>query len=144
MRAGPESRPDAAPGRGHPFSTWHWSASKPVSLPRLQSALERLPSTVYRAKGIVHLEELPDYQISLQMVGKRYNLRDSAPWDDLQPSSDVVLIAEEGCLDPAELKQLFDGCLGTGDESASPILRLCRRIGAAPVRNWALQEEPLP
>ena len=35
----------------HPFSTWHWTSDKPLSLPRLRSVIETLPDTIYRLKG---------------------------------------------------------------------------------------------
>lgn len=115
-------------GRKHPFSSWHWTSGLPLSLPKLQNVLEGLPETVYRAKGTVHLEELPQYQISFQMVGRRYNLKDTDPWGPTAPRSEIVLIACEDGIDRNDLQHAFDGCIGTGDESQSPILRLSRRL----------------
>lgn len=119
--------------RGHhdhseQFSTWHWTSDQALSLPKLRAALEALPDAVYRAKGIVHLEELPTYQIAMQMVGKRYDLSDTQPWGAATPRSEIVLIASRGGIDPEELKRVFEGCVGTGDESQSPVLRLTRRL----------------
>ena len=51
-----------------------WTSDLPLSLPRLRSALEDLPDTVYRCKGIDYLEEQPGYRYVLQMVGKRNHL----------------------------------------------------------------------
>ena len=113
---------------GEQFSTWHWTSDQPLSLPKLRAALEALPDTVYRAKGIVHLEELPTYQIAMQMVGKRYDLSDTQPWGSVEPRSEIVLIATHGGFDPEELKRMFEDCVGTGDESESPVLRLTRRL----------------
>jgi len=112
----------------HAFSTWHWTCDRPLSLTRLRGVIEGLPATVYRAKGIIHLEELPQYQIGFQMVGKRYNLKDSDPWGPAPPRTELVLIASEGGFDPDELQRAFDGCVGIGDETQSPILRLSRRL----------------
>jgi G3E family GTPase len=110
------------------FSTWHWTSDQPLSLPKLRAVLEALPDTVYRAKGIVYLEELPTYQVAMQMVGKRYDLSDTQPWEADAPRSEIVLIASHGGFDPEELKRAFDGCVGIGDESESPVLRLTRRL----------------
>lgn len=110
------------------FSTWHWTCDRPLSLPRLRAAIEALPETIYRAKGIVHLEELPTYQIAMQMVGKRYNLCDTQPWGSVPAQSEIVLIASRGGIDSDELQRTFDDCVGTGDESQSPVLRLTRRL----------------
>jgi len=110
------------------FSTWHWTSDQPLSLPKLRAVLEALPDTVYRAKGIVYLEELPTYQVAMQMVGKRYDLSDTQRWGAATPRSEIVLIASRGGIDPEELKRVFEGCVGTGDESQSPVLRLTRRL----------------
>ncbi|MEL6768003.1 MAG: GTP-binding protein [Pseudomonadota bacterium] len=112
----------------HPFETFHWRTDMPLSLPRLQSALSALPSTVFRAKGIVWLEELAACRTVLQMVGPRHNLRDGLLWGTETPGSDIVLIGAAGRLDRLGLADRFNACIGEGDASASPILRLARRI----------------
>jgi len=110
------------------FSTWHWTCDQPLSLPKLRATLQALPDTVYRAKGIVYLEELPAYQIAMQMVGKRYDLADTDPWGSVAPRTEIVLIASRGGIDEDALQRGFDDCIGTGDESQSPVLRLARRL----------------
>ncbi len=47
------------PGGESAFDTWHWACRRPLSLPRLKAAIQALPNSVYRAKGFLHLEELP-------------------------------------------------------------------------------------
>jgi len=127
-------RPELAPHdhsvhlHGHAFATWHWTSDQPLSLPKLRSAIEGLPDTIYRAKGIVYLEELPSHRIVLQMVGKRYNIGDTEPWGALPPRSEIVMIASHNGIDRDALQRAFDGCIGTGDESQSPILRLTRLL----------------
>jgi G3E family GTPase len=112
----------------HPFSTWAWTCDFPLSLPRLRSALEALPDTAYRCKGIVYLEELPAFRYVLQMVGKRYQLTETDGWADELPRSEIVLIGGRGGIDNEALQRSFDGCVGTGDETQSPVLRLVRKI----------------
>jgi G3E family GTPase len=125
-------RPGGAPGshadagHHHPFATWHWTSDQPLSLPKLRSVIEALPASVYRAKGIVCLEEMPSHQVVLQMVGQRYHLGDTEPWGSLTPRSEIVMIASEGGIDSDALRRAFDGCIGSDDESQSPILRLNR------------------
>jgi G3E family GTPase len=114
--------------QGHPFSTWHWTSDRPLSLPKLRAVFESLTDTVYRAKGFVYLEELSSYRVVLQMVGKRSSLRDSEPWGDEVPRSEIVVIGARGGLDREELQHLFEGCIGAGDESQSPVLRLSQRL----------------
>ena len=112
----------------HPFATWHWTTDRPLSLPKLRSAIEKLPESIYRVKGIVYLEEMPSHQVVLQMVGKRYNIGDTDPWGPLTPQSEIVMIASHAGIDSEALQRAFDGCIGNGDESQSPILRLTRLL----------------
>ena len=112
----------------HPFDNWHWTTDRPLSLPKLRSAIEKLPESIYRLKGIVYLEELPSHQVVLQMVGKRYNIGDTEPWGALTPVSEIVMIASHDGIDKDALQRIFDGCIGTGDASQSPILRLTRLL----------------
>jgi G3E family GTPase len=113
---------------GHSFGTWDWSCEHPLSLPKLRSALEALPDAVYRCKGIVYLEELPAFRYVLQMVGKRYHLTETDDWGGELPRSEIVLIGGRDGIDSEALRRTFDGCVGTGDETQSPILRLVRKI----------------
>ena len=112
----------------HPFATWSWTSDRPLSLPKLRSALEQLPETVYRCKGIIHLEEIPVVCYILQMVGKRYHLEESGPWGDEAPRSEIVLIGGTDGIDGAALQRTFDCCVGTGDDAQSPVLRLVRKL----------------
>ena len=110
----------------HPFSTWHWTSDLPLSLPKLRSLIEKLPETIYRLKGIVYLEEMPSHQVEIQTVGKRFNMGDTELWGDKLRRSEIVIIASKNGIDQDTLQRAFDDCIGTGDESLSPILRLNR------------------
>ena len=117
---------------GPSFSTWHWTSDMPLSFPRLRSAIEALPDTVYRAKGIVHLEELPSHRIVLQMVGRRYDIGDTEPWGEQSPRTEIVVIGSKDGFDKDALQRAFDDCIGSGDESMSPILRFNRFMAMDP------------
>ena len=93
---------------GHPFATWHWTNDQPLSLPKLRSAIEDLPDTIYRVKGIVYLEELPSHQVVLQMVGRRYNIGDTKPWGARPPQSEIVMITSQDKIDSDALQHAFD------------------------------------
>jgi G3E family GTPase len=123
------SHDQSGPAHDHPFSTWHWTSERPLSLPRLRSLIETLPDTVYRLKGIVFVEEMPSHQVVMQMVGRRYDIGDTEPWGSRQPGSEIVLIASQDGIDRNALRLAFEGCIGTGDESRSPILALNRFLG---------------
>jgi hypothetical protein len=90
--------------------------------------LEQLPETVYRCKGVIYLEEIPIARYVLQMVGKRYYLDESGLWGNELPRSEIVLIGGRKRIDPDKLLRAFDACIGTGDDSQSPILRLVRKL----------------
>jgi hypothetical protein len=65
------------------------------------------------------------------MVGKRYHLVETGTWGAEPPRSEIVLIGGREGIDADELQHRFDACVGTGDESQSPVLRLARKIGMA-------------
>jgi G3E family GTPase len=109
---------------GHAFSTWSWTCDRPLSLPKLRAVFEALPDTVYRAKGIVYIEELPKYRIILQMVGKRSSLIDSGLWGSQPVYSEIVLIGARDGLDNNRLEALFETCVASEDEAVSPLLRM--------------------
>ena len=123
--AGPRRAPARAPvyrlGTGVTTSRFHYRSCAPF--------LETLPDGVYRAKGIVHVEEMPSYRYVLQMVGKRYHLDETGPWGLEPPRSDIVMIGSRDGINDDQLQRAFDACVGTGDETQSPILRLARRLG---------------
>lgn len=112
----------------HTFSTWHWTSDQKLSLPRLKLVMDNLPDAIYRAKGIVYIEEIPIYKILLQMVGGRYDLGETDKWGDEKPKSEIVLIGPHGSFNPDKLQSEFDACIGDGDLSQSPILRLVHKF----------------
>ncbi|WP_294535854.1 GTP-binding protein [uncultured Rhodoblastus sp.] len=110
----------------HGFSSWSWTSDRRLSLQKLRSVFERLPDQVYRAKGFVYLEELPEYRVILQMVGKRSNLRDAGKWGSETPRNELVMIGMEGGMDAEALRIALDGCIHDADAELSPIVRLFR------------------
>ena len=44
------------------------------------------------------------------------------------PRSEIVLIGGRDGIDPEILQSAFDACIGTGDESQSPVLRLVKKL----------------
>jgi len=127
-RPRPEEDHDGERAHDHVFTSWSWRSDQALSLPKLRSALERLPETVYRCKGVVQIEEMPLNRYVLQMVGKRHHLEESGRWGDDAPRSEIVLIGGRDGIDPDRLESIFDACIGTGDESQSPVLRLVRKL----------------
>jgi len=112
----------------HAFSTWHWTSDQKISLPSLKLVLDNLPGTIFRAKGIVYLEEMPTYKVVMQMVGGRYEIGETDKWKFDKPKTEIVLIGTRSGFDTELLQEKFDACIGTGDDSHSPVLRLVKKI----------------
>lgn len=117
-----------AHSHNHNFSTWHWTSDQKLSLPKLKQAMDNLPDTIFRAKGIVYIEEMPVYKVILQMVGGRYDFGETDLWAHEKPVSEIVLIGPKGSIDNELLQSEFDACIGRGDLSQSPILRLVHKF----------------
>ena len=93
------------------FSTWSWTADKPLSLRALRGIFEELPKTIYRAKGVIQLHEMPDNRMILQMVGKRASLTLAGEWGDEPPRTQIVMIASQGGLDVEALRTQLEACV---------------------------------
>ena len=92
------------------FSTWSYSSNKPHSYKALRQAVESLPSTIYRVKGIVFLNESPDRRGVIQLVGKRTRVSVSESWGDKTPYTRIVMIGTHGGVDVNELSERFKSC----------------------------------
>ena len=64
----------------------------------------------------------------LQLVGRRYTIEETGRWDTPIPCSEIVLIGARDGIDGEALQHSFDTCIGSGDESNSPVLMLSRRL----------------
>jgi len=93
------------------FSTWSWTADKPLSLKALRGVFEELPNTIYRAKGVIQLHDMPDNRMILQMVGKRASLTLAGEWGDEPPRTQIVMIASHGGLDVEALRTQLEACI---------------------------------
>ena len=92
------------------FSTWSYSSNKPHSYKALRQAVESLPSTIYRVKGIVFLNESPDRRGVIQLVGKRTRVSVSESWGDKTPYTRIVMIGTHGGVDVNEISERFKSC----------------------------------
>ena len=94
------------------FSTWSWRSSQPVSFHALQRMVNRLPETIYRAKGIFFLADAPAQKGILQVVGRRASLALTQDgWESAAPHSQLVVIGAEGSVDGDSLNQRMEACL---------------------------------
>ena len=90
------------------FATWSWETDKTIDLSAMRSALDNLPKSIFRAKGILNAREIPDKQIVLQLVGNRITLTEGDEWDDKPRTTSVVLIGDIGAVDKIVLEQQFE------------------------------------
>lgn len=93
------------------FATWSWETEAEVDLTAMRSALDNLPKSIFRAKGILNVREIPDKQIVLQLVGKRVNLTEGDDWDDKPRKTSIVVIGDIDAVDKSILTQEFENTL---------------------------------
>lgn len=90
------------------FTSISFQTDKPLAIRKFQYFLDnQLPSTVFRAKGILWFDESPKRHI-FHLSGKRFSLDDSE-WGDRTPSNQLVLIGQN--LDHETLKQQLEDCV---------------------------------
>ncbi len=99
------------------FNTWTWSSPTPFTIDGVRQLIGKLPRTIYRAKGLIQLQEYPDTQVVLQVVGRRGSLSLDEPWGDQTPHNRVVVIGSRGGVDPERLTALFSSALALPKKS---------------------------
>jgi G3E family GTPase len=92
------------------FSTWSYETREPLCLEVLREAARRLPASIYRCKGVVHVVEDPGRRVILQIVGKRVDIEVADEWNVSEPRTRIVAIGAHGGVDSAALCEVFDGC----------------------------------
>lgn len=93
------------------WSTWRFSTNRPVVFRALVPILRELPEGIYRAKGFLHLAERPGDRLVLHLAGRRVQIRTIGRWNEMRPTSDLVLIGTPDAVDPDALTSRFDACL---------------------------------
>lgn len=101
-------------GRSHEkvFGTWSFETDRMLSYELVRKAVKTLPPTIFRAKGILHLDTFPDMRGVLNVVGRRCALSWGRPWGAQKPHSRFVLIGTPEGVDPEMLEAHFEECLG--------------------------------
>ena len=95
---------------GEMFQTWSYESDKQFSLEALKTFVRKeLPASIYRCKGIVHFSSNPEKRYSLQVVGRRTEIKELGPWGKRQPKSKIVAIGSS--FDEDKLKLKFDECI---------------------------------
>ncbi|MBR1193781.1 GTP-binding protein [Bradyrhizobium sp. AUGA SZCCT0160] len=117
------SDPDRAPvprqpGQRRPatdrFEALSWTSERPLSLARLQAAINRLAPKLARAKGLFESVEQPGRLMLLQFAGGRATLAPGGPPAAGMPRTRMVFVAEIGVLSRAEIDGIMEGCIEAG------------------------------
>jgi G3E family GTPase len=116
------------------FHTWHYAEQRPFTFKAIKKAVNALPTAIYRAKGFLYLNEAPDRQCVLQVVGKRVHLVVGEPWGDRPPATSIVFIGQADGVDPRALAAAFDACLHQNQAAQSPLQAAVNWVRDA----WAL------
>ncbi len=89
------------------FTSLSFQSDRPFAIRKFQHFLDnQLPTTVFRAKGILWFDESPKRHI-FHLSGKRFSL-DDEEWKG-QPQNQLVLIGQD--LDHATLRTQLENCL---------------------------------
>jgi G3E family GTPase len=92
------------------FNTWSWTSDRQLSLNAVREMVNKLPSTIFRSKGVLNLADFPQQRAILQIVGRRASLLLGEPWGDAKPTTQLVVIASHGGLDTDDLRRRFEAC----------------------------------
>jgi G3E family GTPase len=93
------------------FETLSWTSEQPVSLPRLQAAINRLAPKLARAKGLFESVEQPGQSMVFQFAGGRATLAPNGTPIAGMPRTRIVFVAELGVLSRGEIDGIMQGCV---------------------------------
>ena len=93
------------------FVSWVYRRDGAFDSAALESAITRLPRSVYRIKGFLHGVDQPDHRMLLQAVGMRGEVSAFDEWGDAPRTSALVIIADSQRVDRSEVEALLDTCL---------------------------------
>ena len=92
------------------YNTWSYTTDQPLSRRALLDAVKSLPPTIYRAKGIVLLDDTPHQKGIVHFAGQRTRLIKGETWNDERPQTQLVFIGEEHGINSDDLQARFDAC----------------------------------
>ena len=93
------------------FKTWSYETEEPLCMEALRETARKLPSGIYRCKGVVHTAEEPGRRTILQVVGKRVDIAIADEWNGREPRTRIIAIGEHDGVDGTSLREVFDRCL---------------------------------
>jgi G3E family GTPase len=103
------------------YETWRFGTAEPLVFKAVREAVKTLPTTIFRAKGVLHFSDSPTRRGLLHVVGKRVRLTLGEPWGAETPRSEFVVIGTAGGIDPDDLQRRFEACLERNAEPEKPM-----------------------
>ena len=100
------------------FSTWSYHSDRPMSLEALRTVAARLPSSIYRCKGVIHSADSPGRRAVLQVVGKRVDIALADEWGERPPRTRIVAIGAHGAVNGDAMGKWFAPCIADGNRLA--------------------------
>lgn len=97
-------------GGPHALESWVYEIARPLAYRRVRSALDSLPESIFRAKGILYLADAPNLRFAGHRVGRRTTIDVVGPWD-AEPATALVLLGEPDSMTVHDLIRRFDACV---------------------------------
>jgi G3E family GTPase len=104
----------------HAFTAWTYTVDAPLDLHRLLETLKSLPTSIFRAKGIIWVADAPGLRVALHMVGRRINTDILGRWGDAAPRTEIVFIATTDTGSPDDIARDLDACRVTVQTPVNP------------------------
>jgi len=92
------------------FETWTYESDKQFTFMAIRKALEKIPGSIYRMKGFVHLEAMPHNQGIFQMTGGRAWLRLGEFWKTEDRITRLVFIGKKNETCSESMIENLDKC----------------------------------
>ena len=105
-----EMKDEATPNKNG-FETWVYETEKILSIEIVRRIAARLPTEIYRCKGIIYAIESPDHMYELHVVGKRVDLVQGEEWGNLKKKTKIKAIGTTFLLNRLLLEIEFDKCI---------------------------------
>jgi G3E family GTPase len=93
------------------FSTWSYETDRPLSLEALRETASKLPTNIYRVKGVIYTADEPERRAVLQVVGRRVDISLVDEWNGRPPRTQIVAIGAPGAIDKEALRDSFEQCV---------------------------------
>src|SRR4030095_4874970 len=92
----PVSARDGRSRLGGRCRTWCLVSARPLEAAAFRAWVARLPGTVRRGTGVVHLREEPQHRQEFALIGSRWRITRGTPWGTTAPLTRGTLLSLRG------------------------------------------------